>query len=121
MNLKKAVKILITILLCCAFAGASAVMFIHGDRFITSAADWMPALYALSATLFCFGLFMVLFPKAVFKMIYNKYTVESMEKSDHGYVAPEYMAKHFFMKFRWGLMGVGNIIVALLALLAVVL
>lgn len=121
MKHERALKAFITLLLCFAFVGASAVMFIHGGRFIASQSDWMPALYVLSAILFAFGLFMVLFPRAVFKMMYNKYTVKSMEKSYHGYVAPEYMAQHFFMKFRWGLMVVSTIIVGMLALLAVFL
>lgn len=116
---KKLITVLITLLLCVAFGGASAVMFIYGKRFYDS--DWLLLIYPIFAFLFLWGLFMVLFPKAMFRMIYNKHTVKAMENSEHGYVAPEYMARHFFMKCRWGLMGVGIVITLLLALLCVVL
>lgn len=116
---KKLIFAIITILLCAAFGGASAVVFIYGKRFYDS--DWFFLLYVVAAFLFICGWFMVIFPKLMFKMIYNKHTVKSMENSYYEYVAPEYMAKHFFMKFRWGLMGVGVAVVWLIALLCLVL
>ena len=116
---KKLFLALITILLCLAFGGASAVIFIYGERFYDS--DWLLLIYPIFAFLFLWGVFMVLFPKAMFRMIYNKHTVKSMENSVDGYVAPEYMARHFFMKFRWGLMGFCIGVEWLLALLCLVL
>ncbi len=105
---------MITIALCAAFGGVSAIMFIYGKRFYDS--DWLISCYAVFTTSFIMGLLMVLFQQTTFKLM-QKYR----EKHEQDVVVPEYMGRHFVMKFRWWLMGIGLGVVGLLALLCVVL
>ncbi len=119
MNKNKIIQLVIAITSIAVFVATSIIAFIYGKALYNT--DWFFLIYVLGVISYLFGLLGVIIPKLVFKLFSNRFSTKSAEKSSTGCVVPEYMQRHFFMKFRWGLLGFGLLLVFMVALLSVVL
>lgn len=119
MNKNKIIQLVIAITSIAVFVATSIIAFIYGKSFYNT--DWFFLIYVLGVISYLFGLLGVILPKLVFKLFSNRFSTKSAEKSSTGCVVPEYMQRHFFMKFRWGLLGFGLFLVLILAIVVLVM